>query len=82
MPNKCIGQITVWGGKLVKFNNSIVPNNSIGANCSKQIIVQCEKVTSIFVFFSAEAIFYLMQSQGWLENYVDCHVFFFSAEYA
>ena len=32
-----------------------------GANCSKQIIVQCEKVTSIFVFFSAEAIVFTLR---------------------
>ena len=51
MPNKRISQITVYCGKSVKFNNSIVPNHSMGggANCSKQMTVQCEKVTSIFV---------------------------------
>ena len=60
VPNKRIGQITVQGGKSVKFNTSIVPNNSIeGANSSKQIIVQCKKVTSIFVFLRAEATFLL-----------------------
>ena len=47
-----------------------------GANCSKQIIVQCEKVTSVFVFFNAEA-FTRHEAKASLENYADRHVFFF-----
>ena len=85
---KRIGQITVQGGKLAKFNNSVVPNNSMGgANCSKQIIVQCKKVTSIFVFFITENLFTRHEAKASLglaiENYADRCVFcFFSAEYA
>ena len=63
MPNKRIGQITVWGGG--------------GANCSKQIIVQCEKATSIFAFFSAEAIYFTQRdAKASLEKYTDRRVFF------
>ena len=43
------------------LKNSIVPNNSIGggANCSKQLIVQCKKITSIFVFLARKQFFLL-----------------------
>ena len=41
--------------------DALVPNNSIERQIvQKQIIVQCEKVTSIFVFFNAKTIFYSM----------------------
>ena len=81
MPNKRIGQIIVYGGKSVKFNKSIVLNNSKragGPNCLKQIIVQCEKVTSIFVFFSTKAIFFTRRDvKVSLENYTDRCIFSF-----
>ena len=68
VPNKRIGQITVYCGKSVKFNNSIVPNNSVrGQIVQNNIIVQCEKVTSIFVFSSAEAILFVF-----LTNNIPC----------
>ena len=64
MSNKRICQITVSGGKSVKFNNSIVPNNSMGGTLFKTNNSTVQKVSSIFVFFSAVAIFYSTRSQG------------------
>ena len=54
-PNKRIGKITVQRGKSVKFNNSIVPSNSMGGGQ----IVRCKAKASLEnytdqCFFSAE----------------------------
>ena len=42
-----------------------------GANCSKQIIVQCEKITGIFVFLAPKQFFTRREAKASLENYVD-----------
>ena len=42
-----------------------------GANYSKQIIVQCEKVTSIFVFLAPKQFFTQLEAKASLENYMD-----------
>ena len=55
-----------------------------GANCSKQIIIQCEKVTSKFVGFLAPKQFFTRrEAKASLENYADRRVFWvISAEHA
>ena len=51
-----------------------------GANCSKQIIVQCEKFTSIFVFLAPKQFFTGREAK---EKYADRLYFvFFPTEYA
>ena len=44
-----------------------------GANCSKQIIVQCKKITSIFVFLAPKQFFTRREAKpkASLENYAD-----------
>ena len=44
------------GGKSLKFNNSIVPNNSIGGKICQNKLWYGAKKSLVYVFFSTEAI--------------------------
>ena len=42
-----------------------------GANCSKQTLVQCKQITSIFVFLVPKQFFTRREAKASLENYAD-----------